>query len=95
MSSAHIGKSVQLKSDELALGLIINYNVDGYENFTVLMDKTRHIIQVAPSEIAGIFPRTRAVCDCEAPHFIDERYSCRGLDGVGATGIYGVNHGDN
>ena len=30
----------------------------------------------------------RAICDCEGPHFIGAQISCRGLDGIGATGIF-------
>tara|TARA_R100001244_G_scaffold50338_1_gene44158 strand:- start:374 stop:697 length:324 start_codon:yes stop_codon:yes gene_type:complete len=28
------------------------------------------------------------VCDCEHPHFVGAQKSCRGLNGVGATGIF-------
>ena len=29
-----------------------------------------------------------AICDCEGPHYVGAQISCRGLDGVGATGIF-------
>ena len=29
-----------------------------------------------------------AACDCETPHYVNDSGSCRGLHGVGATGIY-------
>ena len=35
------------------------------------------------------------VCDCEHPHFVGTQKSCRGLNGVDATGIYADRHGDS
>ena len=53
---------------------------------------TRILNQQVPPPIAGDEPEPISpvfvVCDCEHPHFVGAQKSCRGLNGVNATGIY-------
>jgi hypothetical protein len=43
-----------------------------------------------PPPIPGDEPEEliRAICDCEGPHYVGAQKSCRGLNGIGATGIF-------
>ena len=47
-----------------------------------------HIYCAGQHDKNGRIELIRAICDCEGPHFIGAQISCRGLDGVGATGIF-------
>jgi len=70
MSSENINKRVQIRlgTRRGERGKIINYNVDGFKNYTVVLDNSGFVVQVSPWELEtrnslrlGIMPQNQAL----------------------------------
>ena len=70
MSSENIIKRVQIRlgARRGERGKIINYNVDGFKNYTVVLDTSGFVVQVSPWELEtrnslrlGIMPQNQAL----------------------------------